>query len=40
MGLPYTEEWDPDTAPWFHIVQGMLAARISPSTALALLTSA
>ncbi|PVY74519.1 hypothetical protein C7330_3822 [Pectobacterium versatile] len=25
MGLPYTEEWDDETAPWFHIVQDMLA---------------
>ncbi|UYA60728.1 CFA synthase, cdfA, cfa [Pectobacterium sp. F1-1] len=24
MGLPYTEEWDDDIAPWFHIVQDML----------------
>ncbi|MEQ9917461.1 cyclopropane fatty acyl phospholipid synthase [Pectobacterium aroidearum] len=26
MGLPYTEEWDDDIAPWFHIVQDMLDA--------------
>ncbi|MFJ5490267.1 cyclopropane fatty acyl phospholipid synthase [Pectobacterium carotovorum] len=25
MGLPYTEEWDDETVPWFHIVQDMLA---------------
>ncbi|KFX07716.1 cyclopropane fatty acyl phospholipid synthase [Pectobacterium betavasculorum] len=25
MGSPYTEEWDRDTAPWFHIMQDMLA---------------
>ncbi|PKX82235.1 cyclopropane-fatty-acyl-phospholipid synthase [Pectobacterium peruviense] len=26
MGLPYTEKWDHDTAPWFHIMQDALAA--------------
>ncbi|WP_248465769.1 cyclopropane fatty acyl phospholipid synthase [Pectobacterium versatile] len=25
MGLPYTEKWDDETAPWFHIMQDMLA---------------
>ncbi|MFP9230635.1 cyclopropane fatty acyl phospholipid synthase [Pectobacterium cacticida] len=24
MSLPYTEEWDNDTAPWYNIVQDML----------------